>query len=60
MGKCQAKSDCFAYYGGECMALRNLYCAKETECRFYKTKEQHIEDREKAQFRIRVLASLKK
>ena len=60
MGKCQVKTDCFAYYGGECMALRNLYCKREAECRFYKTREQHNEDRQKAQVRLNVLAGLKK
>ena len=48
MGK--AKSDCFAYHGGSCIALKSLHCAK-SDCRFYKTHQQHLEDRRKAALR---------
>ena len=33
------KTSCFAYYGGECLALKEPMCEKRT-CPFYKTKEQ--------------------
>ena len=56
------KTNCFAYSscGDGCVALTDLYCAKEGKCRFYKTREQHNEDQRKAKTRLKVLAGLKK
>ncbi len=58
--KYHPKTDCFAYQSGGCVALDDLYCAKECKCNFYKTDEQHSEDRRKAHQRILNLASIKK
>lgn len=39
--------DCFAYRTSEyCSALNKMIC-KNGKCSFYKSKQQHIEDREK-------------
>lgn len=49
----EPKKDCFAYTeaaGGTCMALNGLYCVNQ-DCTFYKTKEQHKKDVEKAEKR---------
>ena len=41
------KTDCFAYKNErKCLALNELVC-KNRECRFFKTKEQFNEEREK-------------
>ena len=65
--KYQPKEDCFAYTSGICVssthggcaALKEMYCAKEGKCRFYKTKEQHIEDQRRAKRRLAILRGVK-
>ena len=39
----EIKTDCFAFKGGQCMALTDLYCTKE-KCSFYKSKEEYISE----------------
>lgn len=42
-----SKTDCFAYIReGNCAALTSMIC-KQKECRFYKTREKVLEDRER-------------
>jgi hypothetical protein len=39
-GDFEVKKDCFAFKNGDCIALNDLYCAKE-KCSFYKSKEEY-------------------
>jgi hypothetical protein len=43
---CKKKTDCFAYTGNGCSALKALYCASE-ECSFYKNKDVYSEELKK-------------
>lgn len=42
--ECDVKTDCFAYKNGHCVALNDLYCAKE-KCSFYKPMKDVLSDR---------------
>ena len=46
------KTDCFAFRQEkgiiDCKILEDIYCKYQDTCKFYKTPEQHLQDREKA------------
>lgn len=46
--------DCFAYDNNKvcCKALERMYC-KHEKCRFYKTTEQNIFEKNKAEYRAK-------
>lgn len=48
---CRKKTDCFAYTGNGCSALKAMYCASE-ECSFYKNKDVYLEELKKRAQRL--------